>query len=255
MSIPAIGTGRWWIEQEIDAFQMATCCVTRAQYRLFDPHREQDKQNGEYGISERSPDDDCPVTYVNWWDAFCFRLWLGEGYQLPTEVQWDGAAWGGIDRDKHREAVVSVHPYTAGFTSNEVNQDGKNPIDGQETSDYVQRTLPVRWDDRRRKSPLSEPQTERLPSAYKSNGFGLWHVNGNVWEWCESGWANTLKEAIAADGKDVAWEIVNSRARRIVRGGSWYIYARYTRTSLRFRLYAEYRIHDLGFRLSKTRSN
>lgn len=149
-------------------------------------------------------------------------------------------------------------PYHAGVTSNEVNHNGNFPIEGQKKSGYAQRTLPVRWDDQRRTSPLSEPHPVRLPSAYKANGFGLWHVNGNVYEWCESGWAYTLKGAIDGGNKDVsevAKEDVNSGTRRVVRGGFWSSDARFTRSSNRYRFGAGYRFNDLGFRLSRTRSN
>jgi formylglycine-generating enzyme required for sulfatase activity len=242
---------QWWKELRIAAFQMATCCVTRAQYRLFDPHREQDQLLGDYGINERSPDEDCPVTYVDWWDAFCFALWVGEGYQLPTEVQWEGAAWGGIDRGKHKDWVVSVPPHQKGITTDQVNYNGKETWNDEKPQHTpADRTLPVRWDLDRLRRGLQHP-APKTPSAYEANGFGLWQVNGNVYEWCESGWAGTLSGAIERDSQDVAGEEVNSGTGRVVRGGSWSNSAWNTRASDRSWGGAENRGDFVGFRLSR----
>lgn len=238
-----------WVERTIPAFQMATCCVTRAQYRLFDPRREQENQTGDSGKERRSPEEDCPMTYVDWFDSYCFAMWLGEGYELPTEEQWEGAAWGGINRASHRDAVISVPPYHVGFTSSEVNHNGNHPIAGQKKSGYLERTLPVRWDaDRQKRSDITNK-----PDAYQPNGFGLWQVNGNVYEWCGSGWEGNLQLALERMGKMIAGDEVGKRTFRVVRGGSCDFSVRSSRTSHRLRFNAESRSNSVGFRLSRTR--
>ncbi|MFN9825173.1 MAG: formylglycine-generating enzyme family protein, partial [Planctomyces sp.] len=109
-----------WQKVTVPAFYMATACVTRAQYALFDPQREREHSN----LPAKAPDPDCPMIYVNFHDGICFALWLDDSYSLPSEVQWEGAAWGGRDRAQHPEYVSGVHPKTADVTSAQVNFDG-----------------------------------------------------------------------------------------------------------------------------------
>ncbi|MFN9038799.1 MAG: SUMF1/EgtB/PvdO family nonheme iron enzyme, partial [Planctomyces sp.] len=95
------------------------------------------------------------MIYVNFHDGICFALWLDDSYSLPSEVQWEGAAWGGLDREQHPEYVIGVHPKTANFSSAEVNFDGNYPLQGPK-SEYRERTVSVRF------------------AEFEPNGFGLW---------------------------------------------------------------------------------
>ncbi len=217
-----------WQQVPVPSFYMATACVTRAQYALFDPQREREHED----LPEYAPEPDCPMIYVNFHDGMCFALWPGDRYSLPSEVQWEGAAWGGLDRKQHEDEdyVIGVPPYTADFTSADVNFDGNHPLRG-EKSDFRQRTLPVRF------------------SEFKPNGFGLWQMSGNVWEYTRSEWRGTLQDAIEHKDDDLASG--SAEPRRCVRGGSWFYIARSTRCSLRFR--SDIRDDDTGIRLSRTK--
>lgn len=244
--------GRWRMV-EMPAFKMATCAVTRGQYRLFDAVRENADRDDQYGKDRRAPDDDCPITHVDWFDGFAYGLWLGEGYQLPTERMWEGAGWGGLDRESHPEAVIGVSPYDSTFTSNAVNFYGGVPLPGGEESGWAERTLPVRWDDARRAVEQSRGGWAYLPGEYEANGFGLWQLSGNTYEWCETLFPDgqTLDDQL--DGGATGRELhIETLMRCSVRGGLWFNDARFCRCSYRFWLVAGYRVFELGLRLART---
>jgi formylglycine-generating enzyme required for sulfatase activity len=81
------------------------------------------------------------------------------------------------------------------------------------------------------------PVGEKVP-----NTFGLYDMHGNVWEWVEDDWHSNYDNA-PNDGR--AWVNKPRGARRVIRGGSWYYFARYCRSP-------DNRLYFLGFRLSRS---
>jgi formylglycine-generating enzyme required for sulfatase activity len=158
------------------------------------------------------------MIYVNFHDGICFALWLDDSYSLPSEVQWEGAAWGGLDREQHPEYVIGVHPKTANFTSAQVNFGGNH-------------TVPVRF------------------AKFQPNGFGLCQMSGNVDEYTRSEWHETLQDAIEHREDNLACG--SAEALRCVRGGSWDFDAGLTRCSDRYRY--DVRNDLTGIRLSRTK--
>ena len=84
--------------------------------------------------------------------------------------------------------------------------------------------------------------------SYRANGYGLYDMHGNVWEWVEDCW-NDNYEGAPTDGK--AWKSGDC-SRRVLRGGSWSDLPRGLRAAYRFGLGTGIRISVNGFRLART---
>ena len=84
--------------------------------------------------------------------------------------------------------------------------------------------------------------------SFQPNGFRLYDVLGNVWEWVDDCW-NEDYEGAPFDGS--TW-YRGDCTRRVLRGGSWYDGPGYLRSALRDWFQAGYRYFSYGFRLART---
>ena len=79
------------------------------------------------------------------------------------------------------------------------------------------------------------------------NGFGLYDMHGNVWEWVEDDWHDNYE---GAPGDGSAW-IGNPRNwNRVFRGGSWGLSADGCRAASRDSFDLDFDYYALGFRLA-----
>ncbi len=159
--------------------------------------------------------DNLPVENVSWEDAQAFCRKLGNGYRLPTEAEWEYAARAG-----------STTKWSFGNDENRLGE-------------YA-------WF-----SGNSGSQTHPVGQK-KANGFGLFDMHGNVWEWCEDDWHDNYNGA-PTDGR--AWKPADISARgsyRVLRGGGWNTSAVDCRSAVRGRYSPGLRIGNLGFRLART---
>jgi len=164
--------------------------------------------------------DNNPVQNVSWDDAQTFIQRLnrltGKTYRLPTEAEWEYAA---------RAGTSTPFSYGDNITPKVVNYSGNNPYTEQiQDREYKGKTIAV--------------------DTLYPNPWGLYHIHGNVWEWVEDGWHDNYNGA-PTDG--TAW--LYSDERRGLRGGSWIVHARLTRSALRGRGNRGVRDNDLGFRV------
>ena len=86
-----------------------------------------------------------------------------------------------------------------------------------------------------------------LPGSKLPNGWGLFDVHGNVREWCHDRYGPFGSEAALSDPLGPS-----QGTRRVLRGGSFYLYAQYARSANRPNITPAYRSYYNGFRAART---
>jgi len=196
---------------ELDAFYMDVHEVTVGQFKLFVEQSEYRYDNDRSWwdqVAEYSPADNYPMVFVNWIDATAYAKWAGK--RLPTEAEWEYAARGGL--------VGKRYP-----GGDEISHDNANyyEADGQSKWEYC--------------SPVG---------SFEANGYGLYDMAGNVFEWCQD-W-NDKDYYNNSPAKNPLGPSTGSF--RVVRGGSWGFGAGGQRVAYRQRDAPLVRSEGYGFR-------
>jgi formylglycine-generating enzyme required for sulfatase activity len=162
-----------------------------------------------------------PVVNVTWDDARQYAAWLarmtGKPYRLLSEAEFEYAA---------RAGTQTAYPWGNGIGKNNANCIG----------------CESRWDGRR-PSPVG---------SFAPNGFGLYDMHGNVWQWVEDCY-HADYDGAPQDGS--AWiEGADCHRRRVDRGGSWLFGPPILRSAIRDWGTISTRNNNLGFRVARTLS-
>ncbi|KAM8930461.1 formylglycine-generating enzyme [Pelodytes ibericus] len=159
------------------------------------PVRGADWRHPEGPDSDLSDRMDHPVLHVSWDDAYAFCVWAGK--RLPTEAEWEYGCRGGLENrlfpwgnklQPKGEHFANV--WQGLFPTNNTGEDG-----------YVQ-TSPV--------------------TSFPPNGYGLYNMVGNAWEWTSDWWdtKHTAEDANNPKGPAAGTD-------RVKKGGSYMCHKSY----------------------------
>lgn len=221
----------------LDPFEMAPCAVTNAQYKAFVDATGYLTEAERFGWSfvfhllvseeikqtvDQVPRDvpwwyvvegacwyapegpgshvenrmNHPAIHISWNDADAYCRWAG--VRLPTEAEWEFAARGGLERREYPWGdllkVNSEHRCNI--------WQGKFPNHNSALDGYIG-TAPA--------------------DAFLPNGYGLYNMSGNVWEWC-SDWFSPDYHQVTSTRNP---HYTRSTGRRSMRGGSYLCHRSY----------------------------
>jgi formylglycine-generating enzyme required for sulfatase activity len=162
-----------------------------------------------------------PVENVSWDNCQAFierinALKPGLDLRLPTEAEWEYAC---------RAGTRTPFWFGENITPEQVNYHGNYPYAGGKKGKYREETVEVK----------------SLPC----NGWGLYQMHGNVWEWCSDWFGDYPTGSVIDPGGP------SNGTHRVLRGGGWIYFGRYCRSADRLRDNPAIRLTDAGLRLAR----
>lgn len=172
-----------------------------------------------------------PVVCVSWNDAQAYVAWLsrnaGQEYRLPSESEWEYATRGG---------TATAWPWGGSGQC-----DHANGADASVTESYTGLNMTM--------ASCHDGHVHTAPAgSFGANGWGLYDMLGNVWEWTEDCWNDSYAGA-PSDGE--VWR-EGDCGQRVLRGGSYLTPPSDIRAATRGLGITDFHHVIIGFRVART---